>query len=282
MSFDALGPVAIALIAVVFLLAGFMHGALGFGFPLLAVGDGGSAGSAVRPWRGSVESPAMKAIAFWLALLAAGCALAQSTVESPEHQLFRAIEEGKSVFAEGIVLGRRVDLEARNDERETPLHRAVERAMKPLVQVLVSAGASQRARSQNGETPLHYAALHADPEYAELLLRAGADARARNDDGESVLMWAALTGNQRTAQALLDAGADADVADLRGNRPLHAAADGGFEALVRLLAARSRDPRARNREGDSAADLARKRGFDKIAAFIDQAIPGAAPPGGSR
>ena len=47
--------------------------------------------------------------------------------ETPEDQLFRAIREGKGVFAEGLVVEKRVNVNARDENRETPLHRAVER-----------------------------------------------------------------------------------------------------------------------------------------------------------
>ncbi len=113
-----------------------------------------------------------------------------------------------------------------------------------------------------------------------MLLAAGADANARNDAGESVLYWAALTGNTDTARVLVERGADPDGADLRGNTPLHGAADGGHEATVRFLATRAAEPKAKNREGQTPGDIARKRGYTKIAEIVDDAIPGQAPGGG--
>ncbi len=202
------------------------------------------------------------------------------TSETPEAQLFRAIREGKGIFAEGLVVEKRVNVNARDTNRETPLHRAVERGLPRLTQMLIQAGASVRARSAHGETPLHLAALHSDPILVELLLAAGAEANARNDAGESVLYWAALTGNTDTARSLVARGADPDVADLLGNRPLHGAADGGHEATVRFLATHAADPKAKNREGQTPGDIARKRGYATIAKIIDDAIPGQAPGSG--
>ena len=56
------------------------------------------------------------------ALLAfAGAALAQAPAQdSPEAQLFAAIDEDKPLVAEGLVARRKADVNARNAERETP------------------------------------------------------------------------------------------------------------------------------------------------------------------
>ena len=73
--------------------------------------------------------------------------------QSAEERLFRAIDDGKQLVAEGIVVNGGVKLDARNAENETPLHRAVERGYKELAELLVKAGAPVTVRSQNGETP---------------------------------------------------------------------------------------------------------------------------------
>src|SRR5216110_1550343 len=93
----------------------------------------------------------------------------------PTDDLFDAISEGKELVAEGIIVQGRARPDARNAELETPLHRAVEKGMKGLVEVLIKAGASTRARSRNGETPLHLAALHVDTWFVAQLLAAGSD-----------------------------------------------------------------------------------------------------------
>jgi len=203
---------------------------------------------------------------------------AAARAETPEEQLFRAIREGKGVFAEGLVLEKKVNVNAHTADGETPLHRAVERGMPRLTKLLIDAGASVRARTKHGETPLHLAALHANPVLVEMLLAAGADPNARNDSGESVLYWAALTGNTETVRVLVEHGADPDVTDVNGNGPLHGAADGGHEDTVRYLVKYCAAPQGKNRAGRTPGDIARARGFTTIAKIVDDAIPGA-PPG---
>jgi len=178
--------------------------------------------------------------------------------------LFKAIESGDERAAERMVLSGREDINGRNAERETPLHRAVEKGMHALARALVERGADLGLRSRNGETALHLATLHPEPALAELLLGAGADPKARNEDGESVLMWACLTGHLVVAQRLLARGADPNVKDLKGSLPLHAAADGGYLELVRLLLTVTRAPGVKNRDGQSPADYARSRGHDRV------------------
>jgi ankyrin repeat protein len=198
--------------------------------------------------------------------------------ETPDEQLFRAIREGKGVFAEGLVVEKRANVNARNAQGETPLHRAVERGMPRLTKLLIDSGANVRARSEHGETPLHLAALHSDPILVEMLLAAGADPNARNNAGESVVYWAALTGNTETVRVLVEHGANPDVTDLKGNSPLHGAADGGHEDTVRYLVKYASAPQGKNRAGQTPGDIARARGYKTIATIVDDAIPGA-PPG---
>ena len=184
--------------------------------------------------------------------------------------LFAAIEARKELLAEGLLERDPARVKARDADGETPLHRAIEKGMKRLAQLLVKAGAELPARSKNGETALHSAALHRDPYFVDLLLRAGADPKARNDAGESPLFWAALSGNLETAQRLLDEGADANAADSKGNLPMHAAADGGYAELAAVLLPRTADPAAKNRQGLRPRDYARARGHPEIEKLLER------------
>lgn len=130
------------------------------------------------------------------------------------------------------------DLQTRDANGDTALHRAVETGMQRLVRALLAAGADPRARTGNGETALHLAALHPEPGFADLLLAAKADPRAQNADGESPLHWAALSGHIVVAQRLLARGADA---------------------------------RQKTKQGASARDYARREGHAEIARLLERA-----------
>ena len=192
--------------------------------------------------------------------------------QSAEVRLFEAIDDGKPLVAEGILAHSKLDVNALNKERETPLHRAVEKGMKELTAMLLRMGARPNARSATGETPLHLAALNADPIFTELLLAAGADPKVHNDHGESALHWAALTGNPETVRRLLAIkGVDVNQRDQKGNLPLHGAADGGHDVVVKLLLPRTSEPRSKNASGLTPGDLARERGYLDLAKVLDGA-----------
>ncbi len=56
-------------------------------------------------------------------------ALAQGTPPTLEEKLFEAIDARKELVAEGVLQRGRINLDARNANGETPLHRAVEKGM---------------------------------------------------------------------------------------------------------------------------------------------------------
>lgn len=184
--------------------------------------------------------------------------------------LFGLIAQHREDAAIRVVTQAKTDVNARNNEGETLLHRAVETGMKALAKALLVAGADVRARSKNGETALHLAALHVEPDFTDLLIAAGADLYARNADGETAFYWAVLSGHIVVAQRLLARGADPNAIDRKGNTALHAAAHSGHLELVRLLLPRIAQPGAKNREGRSALDYARSQGHDPIAKLLER------------
>ena len=69
----------------------------------------------------------MKAILAVALLFPAAVYAQQTPAQAPESRLFEAIEAGKQLVAEGIIVKGRVNLDARNKDGETPLHRAIEK-----------------------------------------------------------------------------------------------------------------------------------------------------------
>jgi len=147
--------------------------------------------------------------------------------------LFSAIADHRETTA--LALVNKTNVEARDANGDTALHRAVETGMRRLTQALLAAGADPQARTRNGETALHLAALHPEPEFADLLLAAKADPRLQNADGESPLHWAALSGHIVVAQHLLARGADARLKTGKGQTARDYARREGHPEIVRLL-----------------------------------------------
>jgi uncharacterized protein len=147
--------------------------------------------------------------------------------------LFGAIAQHQEPAA--LELVGKTDVQTRDANGDTALHRAVETGMPRLVQSLLAAGADPQARTRNGETALHLATLHPEPQFADLLLAARADPRAQNADGESPLHWAALSGHIVVVQRLLAGGADARLKTGKGFSARDYARREGHAEIARLL-----------------------------------------------
>ena len=154
------------------------------------------------------------------------------------------------------------DLNAQDETRLTPLHRAAGRTEAPaVIEALLNAGADLNARALFDNTPLHFAAdTNEAPAVIEALLNAGANPNARNGFNDTPLHRAALTTETPAViEALLNAGADPNVWNNFANTPLHNAA-GTTEnpAVIEALLNSDADLNARNGDGATPRDLALK------------------------
>jgi ankyrin repeat protein len=128
---------------------------------------------------------------------------------------------------------------------------AIRDADVPAVKKLIENGADVNARDEEGNTPLILASFYASPKCVALLLDNGADANVANEDGVTALIRAAT--NYEKARLLVDAGAKVRVrtADL-GNTPLILAARrAGNSRTVKLLLKRGANATERNNAGVS-------------------------------
>jgi ankyrin repeat protein len=132
-------------------------------------------------------------------------------------------------------------------EADLRLIEAVKSHNTEAIRSLVGRGVDVNARQPDGGTALHWAAHYDDQAAADLLLRAGADVNATNELGATALWLAAAQGSAAMVARLLDGGANPNVALEEGETPLMAAARTGTLEAVKLLAARGGDPNARER-----------------------------------
>ena len=91
-----------------------------------------------------------------------------------------ALDDGPKVAA--FLKNPAVRLDLRDDEKYTPLQRAVELSRGPMVQALLAAGADVNQKGRDGGTALHSAAFWGLPEMVRILLNAKADVNAVDEN----------------------------------------------------------------------------------------------------
>jgi ankyrin repeat protein len=95
-----------------------------------------------------------------------------------------------------------VDLKAKNEDGETPLHLASRDNSIAIAKLLIERGADVDAKGNGGWTPLHLATANNHTEIAKLLIELGADVNAKDKYG-----WAPLDSAQSDEmRALLGGG----------------------------------------------------------------------------
>jgi len=117
-----------------------------------------------------------------------------------------------------------VDVNAKDDVGETPLHWAAWIGHKEIVELLITAGADVNAKGDG--TPLHHAALRGKKEIVELLIANGADVNTKG--GWMVgtpLHYVVVGGHIELVELLIAEGTDVNVKDGSGGTPLDWAID---------------------------------------------------------
>lgn len=186
---------------------------------------------------------------------------------------------------------------------KTPLIVAAKIGAPDLVRLLLRLGADVNAATETGGTPLMFAAIRGNLETVEALIDRGADVNAVAHFNWTALMVAAAKGHDGVINVLLDHGANANVQDTYGWTPLmraayenragavraflknrktrldaadetgstalhHAAAQGHVE-IARLLLESGASVNARNREGLTPLEMAKRMKNEKIVLFLE-------------
>jgi ankyrin repeat protein len=155
---------------------------------------------------------------------------------------------------------------------KTPLRVIVE--TKPTVDFLtlaVATGARLDARDRFAATSLHAALRAGDKDTAGRLAKAGADVFARDKDGDTPASIAMASGLDALKALVTAAGIAAK--DKQGNGWLHyAAISANAEAASWLLTAGA-DKAGKNIAGETAYDVAQKRGKADLSALLKPGSP---------
>ena len=116
-----------------------------------------------------------------------------------------------------MLVARGADLDAEDEDGDTPLHWASKRDgdfASAVVGKLLEAGADPNARGSLGATPLHRAAKQGYMQAIEMLIARGADLGAEDQDGDTPLYWAAWGKQVLAARTLASAESAASATTL--------------------------------------------------------------------
>ena len=185
-----------------------------------------------------------------------------------------------NIEAVKLLLDAGADLKARDANGTGPVWAAAAAADPRILAELLARGGdpNEKDTSRRGQTALMNAAAYDSPETVRVLLKAGADVHVQSgppaeikaglqDRGQNTaLLWAAPFGTRETIELLLNARADPNVREFRGMNALTLAVTSEKQdaAVTRLLLEKTADVNAKDKNGLTALDWARRWGAGEI------------------
>ncbi|KAI9854824.1 MAG: hypothetical protein M1813_000840 [Trichoglossum hirsutum] len=153
------------------------------------------------------------------------------------------------------------NVEAKEGDLRTTLHRAVYVGSETIVNLLLEYGADIGARDRWGSTPLFRAADGDREAIAKLLLERGVDIEEKNNNGRTALFGAVgRCGKTAVAKLLLEKGANPNAKDLSGMPVLVWVAQHGLVSAIKLLLENGADIEATDFWRDTAINEAARCG----------------------
>ncbi len=102
-----------------------------------------------------------------------------------------------------ILLNKLIDINAKDDDGWTLLHKAVDKHHFKAIEILIKKGVDVNAKDKYGWTPLHLAAFIGNIEISEILLANDADANVKNSEDSLPWQIAILGGHLKIAEKLI-------------------------------------------------------------------------------
>ena len=185
------------------------------------------------------------------------------TQDELNQKLFDTVKNGNINEVESL-LNKGADVNAKDEDGETPLYRASFWNLVGIAKLLIENGADVNAKDTYGFTPLYWASYKGYADIAKFLIDNGADVNAQNNYGWAPL-YCALDLNQiGIAKLLIKNGADVDAQNKEGWTPLHKAAFWEKIDIVKVLIENGVDPSIKNNDGKTAIDLCEDKAIRAI------------------
>ena len=213
----------------------------------------------------------------WIAFIPTGPAAAQTAPSTTEIELYTGLHAAAwSGDLEKLrnLLGADADVSVRDSSGRTALHVAAFAGHDAIVRTLVEAGADPNALENDRYDIVTIAAVANDLELLETALSLGGDARNTTSpyDG-TALIAAAHLGHGAVVDVLIAAGAPLNHINNLGWTALIEAVilgDGGHDhiEIVKALVRAGADKDIKDRQGQTALDLARARGYEQMVSIL--------------
>ena len=177
------------------------------------------------------------------------------------------VESGKQKIV-GLFLKKGIDINVRDKDGRTALHKAVLGESIVRANMLLAHGADVNIKDKNNHTALHIAASRNVPELVTLLIENGAEIREKDDDGHTPLYLAVQNGDELVVWQLVLQGASIHDIDKDGMSLLCLAAENGYLQIVKMLLEKGVDVKTKDREGYTSLHRAAMKGDKDIVEFL--------------
>ncbi|XP_071108967.1 serine/threonine-protein phosphatase 6 regulatory ankyrin repeat subunit B-like [Haliotis cracherodii] len=163
-----------------------------------------------------------------------------------------------------------LDINSRGKYGSTPLMKAASVGHWEMFWFLESLGANVSQVDDDGDNILHYASSGGHPEIVKYILSQDfVDINHRGNYGGTPLMRAAYNGNIQVFDLLVSKGGQTPLTDDNGDNILHLATLRGRVEMVKyILSQNMTDINARDKDGDTAAMIAKRKGQHGVYNFL--------------
>ncbi|TXJ15484.1 ankyrin repeat domain-containing protein [Brachyspira aalborgi] len=155
---------------------------------------------------------------------------------------------------------------------DTPLLYASYMGNSQIVSALLNANCNIRARDDiDGAMAIHIAAANEHNDIVNLLIKKDKTLLNEKDNngGDTPLHWAIIKSSNSTIRLLLSLGANPSQQNSSGQNPLHyGALYGNMDAVVVLVEKYNVNKGLKDKDGDTAADIASQNGYENIASYL--------------
>lgn len=149
--------------------------------------------------------------------------------------LYSAVELGNESLVRQLVESGADVNKVSGRKKEVPLRKAIASGCRPLIEFLISSGADVDARDADRVSLLHVAVEQGDKATMLLLLRKGACVDARDKAKLTPLHYAARKGRKSLVELLVSNGARVTARGYRGSTPLDFAKRMRYDKIVDIL-----------------------------------------------